>query len=272
LLCAKIQIPIYGYEKGTLLEMPPKRGGYLLLKKWRIKMKFLKKHLKQLAIGLGCFMAASTIAARAEDIPTLNAIVSDVARATMPARNYSATVHQKVFQADALTSPSAKAISASALSASTNEIEEADFTVNGETTGAFRVTKGISLKRMVQSTNVASKAAAPAQNMRLMLTVNPMNALRHIEKLKSATVTNDLYQGIPCYKISATDGRFGFVLWVNKTNSAVCHQIILQDSNTLLETDFEYKKWNGILVSTHTTIFKPSNDTRIDQEFSGHSY
>jgi hypothetical protein len=176
-------------------------------------------------------------------------------------------------QADALASPTVKAMSASALAATTNEIEEADFTVNGETTGAFRVTKAVALKRMAQtqSTNVASKAA-PTQNMRLMLTVNPMNTLRQIEKLNSATITNDLYQGIPCYKISATDDRFGFVVWVNKTNSTICHQIILQDSSTLLETDFDYTNWHGFLVPTHTMIFKPSNGTRVDQEFSGHSY
>jgi hypothetical protein len=235
-------------------------------------MKILKNHRKQLAIGLYCIMAAFATVTKAEDIPPLKTIVADVAKATMPSRNYSANVHQKVFQADALASPTAKAMSASALAASTNEIEEADFTVSGETTGAFRVTKGLSLKRMVQSTNVTSKTAAPTQNLRLMLTVNPMNALRQIEKLNSATITNDLYQGIPCYKISATDDRFGFVVWVNKTNSTVCHQIILQDSSTLLETDFDYTNWSGFLVPTHTMIFKPSNGTRVDQEFSGHSY
>jgi hypothetical protein len=232
----------------------------------------MKKKFNILGILLLFLVAALITVTQAEEIPPLNVIVSDVAKATMPSRNYSATVHQKVFQASALASPTAKAMSASTLAASTNEIEEADFTVNGETTGAFRVTKAVALKRMAQSTNVASKAAAPTQNMRLMLTVNPINALRHIEKSKSATVTNDLYQGIPCYKISATEDRFGFVVWVNKTNSVVCHLIILQDSNTLLETDFEYKKWNGFLVPSHTMIFKPSNGTRVDQEFSGHAY
>ncbi len=208
-------------------------------------MRILKSRHKQLAIGLCCILAAFATT-KAEDIPTLSAIVSDVAKATMPSRNYSASVHQKIFQANVLASPATKVIPTSALiSASTNEIEEADFTLNGETTGAFRVTKAVSLKRMLQSTNVASKAAPPTQNMRLMLTVNPMNALRHIEKLNSATITSDLYQGIACFKLSATDDRFGFVVWVNKTNSAVCRQIILQDFNTLLETDFEYKKWNG---------------------------
>jgi hypothetical protein len=236
-------------------------------------MKLLKNRRKQLATGLCCILAAFATVTKAEDIPSLKTVVADVAKATMPARNYSASVHQKVFQADALASPTVKAMSASALAATTNEIEEADFTVNGETTGAFRVTKAVALKRMAQtqSTNVASKAA-PTQNMRLMLTVNPMNTLRQIEKLNSATITNDLYQGIPCYKISATDDRFGFVVWVNKTNSTICHQIILQDSSTLLETDFDYTNWHGFLVPTHTMIFKPSNGTRVDQEFSGHSY
>jgi uncharacterized protein DUF2092 len=252
----------------------PKAVDINLLEKWRIKTKILKNRLKQLAIGLCCIMAASVTGAKAEDIPALNTIVGDVAKATMPSRNYSASVNQKVFQANALASPPAKAVSASALSASTitNEIEEADFTVSGETTGVFRVAKAVSLRRVVQSTNDASKIAAPTQNLRLMLTVNPMNTLRQIEKLNSATITNELYQGIPCYKISATDDRFGFVVWVNKTNSTVCHQIILQDSSTLLETDFDYTNWNGFLVPTHTMIFKPSNGTRVDQEFSGHSY
>jgi len=235
-------------------------------------MKSLKNHHKQGALGLFCILVAVATVTKAEEIPPLKAIVSDVAKATMPSRNYSASVHQKVFQSTALASPTAKAMSTSALSASTNEIEEADFLVNGETTGALRVTKAISLKRMVQSTNVAAKAAATTQNLRLMLTVNPMSALQHIEKSKTATITNDFYQGIPCYKISATDDQFGFVVWVNKTNSAVCHQIILQDSNTLLETDFEYKKWNGSLVPSRTMIVKPSNGTQVEQEFSGHAY
>jgi hypothetical protein len=235
-------------------------------------MKIHKNHRKPLAIGLCCILAAFATVTKAEDIPPLKTIVADVAKATMPSRNYSASVHQKVFQADALASPTAKAMLASALAASTNEIEEADFTVNGETTGSLRVTKAVSLKRMAQSTNVVSKAVAPMQNLRLMVTVNPMNALQQIEKLNSATITNDLYQGIPCYKISATDARFGFVVWVDKTNSTVCHQVILQDSSTLLETDFDYTNWNGFLVPTHTMIFKPSNGTRVDQEFSGHSY
>ena len=212
-------------------------------------MKILKNRRKQLAIGLGCILAAFATVTKAEEIPTLSDIVSNVAKATMPSRNYSASVHQKVFQANALASPTAKTVSASALSASTNEIEEADFTVNGDSAGSFHVTKAVSLKRMVQSTNIASKAAAPTQNLRLMLTVNPMNALRHIEKSKSATVTNDLYQGIPCYKISATEDGFGFVVWVNKTNSAVCHQIILQDSNTLLRRISSIK--NGTVPLFH---------------------
>ena len=75
-------------------------------------MNTLKYHRKQLAIGLCCILAAFATVTKAEDIPPLKTIVADVAKATMPSRNYSASVHQKVFQADALASPTAKALSA----------------------------------------------------------------------------------------------------------------------------------------------------------------
>lgn len=227
----------------------------------------MKTKFTILAIVFHFLVVTFATVAKGEEIPALSEIVSNVFRATTPSKNYSATVHQTVFQANAIALPAIKS-----LSVSTNEIEEADFAVSGETSGALRVTKGMSLKRIVQSTNINSVAVAPAQNLRLMITVNPMNTLRHIEKLHSATITNDIYQGIPCYKISATDGRFGFIIWVSKTNSSACHQIILEDSNILLEADFEYKKWNGFLAPSQMVITKPSNCTRIDQQFSAHTF
>jgi hypothetical protein len=61
-------------------------------------MKLLKNRRKQLATGLCCILAAFATVTKAEDIPSLKTVVADVAKATMPARNYSASVHQKVFQ------------------------------------------------------------------------------------------------------------------------------------------------------------------------------
>ena len=202
----------------------------------------------------------------AETIPALDEIVAKVEKATMPTQAYSATIHQSVSHTNATTSPSMLA-----LSATSNDVEEADYVVNCGTSGATRVTKGLSLKSAAQATNAASSGVSSNQNRRLMLIMNPLNALRHSQTIHSGTITNDVLQNIPCYKISASDGRFGFMTWISKADSYVCRQIILQDSNLLFDTQFEYTKWNGKFVPAHVTITKPENGTRVRQDFSGHS-
>jgi hypothetical protein len=192
--------------------------------------------------------------------------------ATMPAQSYSATVHQTIWHVSPITSFVLSGNAASSQSVQTNEIEEADYEVRCSTSGELHANKGLSLKSNTQSTNANSTSVAPVQNARLMISMNPINALRHMETLNSAIISDDVYQNIPCFKISATGHRFGFILWVSKTNSYVCRQIILQDSNTLFDAQFEYKKWNNCFVPLHTVITKPSNGTRVTQDFSGHAF
>lgn len=202
----------------------------------------------------------------------INEIRQRAEAATMPAQSYSATVHQTIWNVTPIVPLVASGKAASSQSAQTNEIEEADYEVRCSTTGELHANKGLSLKSNAQSTNTNSTSVVPGQNARLMISMNPINALRHMETLNSATISDDVYQNVPCYKISATDHRFGFILWVSKTNSYVCRQIILQDSNTLFDAQFEYKKWNNCFVPLHTVITKPSNGTRVTQDFSGHTF
>jgi len=211
-------------------------------------------------------LAALAINADAEESSNISEVVSNVAKAILPARSYWATVHQRVSVANGnatFTNPTP---------AQSQSIEETDYLVAGEPSGALRATKGLALKRAIQPHAGNAGASAPDQNLRLMVAVNPMNALRHIEKLGSGVVTNDLYQSIACYKISATDGQFTFLVWVSKSDSSVRRQVILQDTDTLLDTEFTYQEWNGALVPSHVVISKPSNGTRIDQVFTGHTY
>jgi hypothetical protein len=224
---------------------------------------------RKLIFAGGTFILAFWLigVANAQSIPNISDLVSNVAKATIPSRTYSAAVHQIVSHINASTSASTKA-----LITQTNEIEESDYAVNCETSGAMRATKGVSLKSMVQTTNSTSNTTSPTQNQRLMLSINPLNALRHIEKLPSVEITNDVYQNIPCYKVSGTDQGFTFISWVSKADSYVCRQIILHGSETLFDSEFEYKKQKGCFVPSRVIIEKPSNGMRIEQQFSGHTY
>jgi hypothetical protein len=224
--------------------------------------------LKHIAIA-GCgLLAAATMHADAGATPNISELVSNVAKTILPDRTYRATVHQSV----ALMNGNGSNSNGTTITNITQRGEEADYLVIGEVSGALRPTKGIALKRAVPASPASTSISGPAQNLRLMVTVNAMDALRHIEKLGSGTITNEIYKGIPCYTISATDGQFTFVVWVTASDSSVPRLVILQDSSTLFDTEFTYQKWNGGLVPSHVVISKPSNGTRIDQVFTGHAY
>jgi hypothetical protein len=219
-------------------------------------------------------------------------ILHRVEAATVPPRTYSATVHQAVTRTN---TPS----STTSLAGQSSLTEEQDYVVNCTTSGVVRASKGISLRQLPQmatatstsgpsgggggghgnaevqpsqNATAASTTNAPTSNMRMLITMNPINALRHIEKIGSATIADDVDQNIPCYKISAMDNHFGFILWVSKTDASVCRQIVLQDSNTLFDAQFEYTKWNGTLVPSHVVITRPANGIRVTQDYSGHTF
>jgi hypothetical protein len=217
--------------------------------------------------GACFFLVLLATVGSAEEIPRLSDIVSNVAKATVPTRRYSAMVHQSILRTNisASTSPTPALAQAS-------EIEEADYAVSFETSGVLRVTKAIALKPLIHNANTNSPAATVTEHQRLMIIMNPIKALRHVETLSSTTITNDSYQNIPCYKVSATDAGFGFIMWISKTDSVVYRQIILQNSNTVFDSQFEYKQWAGYEVPARVVITKPSNGTSVIQEFSGHAF
>jgi hypothetical protein len=127
-------------------------------------------------------------------------------------------------------------------------------------------------KQPLHKTTTTSLATASTNEVRMLITINPINTLRHIEQMHSGTIGDDVYQNTACYKISDGDGRFSFVLWVSKSDWGVCRETISRDAKVFLDTQFEYKHWNGSLVPVHVVITKPSNGTRVEQEYSAHSY
>jgi hypothetical protein len=221
-----------------------------------------------LAFGVSGIVGAGAAASAAEGIPRLSEILSNTCLATIPTRVYSATVHQTVSHTNLTGSPSKMAPSVSS-----NDADEVDYLVSCSTSGVLHATKGLSIKRNAQTTSGTSAPVAQTiNNMRLLITMNPINTLRHIETLASATTTSEVFQNVPCYRVSATDRAFEFICWVRKGDSCVSRQVILQNSNVVLDTQFEYQKWNGFFVPSQVIMTKPLDGIRVLQTFSGHAY
>ena len=190
----------------------------------------------------------------------LDDLLHRVETATIPVqKEYSMTVHQTVMQIQA-------AASTAFLVGQQQPIEEEEFSATCSTSGSVRAVKGLSAKRISQRMNNSS-----SNGLHLILTFNPVAALRHLAALKSSTISADVYDGVPCTKVSGTDKGFGFVLYVSKSDSTIRRQIILKATDTLFDSSFIYTNHSGLYAPLHVTTTKPANGIQIIQDFSCHT-
>jgi len=187
--------------------------------------------------------------------PRLGEILARVEAATKPPKGYRAAVHQTVMRAGGV-----------------ELLAEEDYAVGCTDSGETRATKQLSSKRAAEKTPAAASPGAAPTVRGGLLTVNPLRAMQHVAAMASQEIVDDLHQGVPCYRISATDNQYGFVLWVAKADASVRRLVVRQGPGVVYDTTFEYKHWNGLLVPSHVEITNPSSGTTVAQDFSGHAF
>jgi hypothetical protein len=190
-------------------------------------------------------------------------ILSQVEAATLPTREFSVAIHQTVTKTNELAS----AMTSAGQLGTVQKIEERDFVAVCSTSGELRVVKAAGKNQIIQTaTNTASNAPA------ILLTFNPVNALRHLATLNSTTVSDDVYQGGSCFKVVGEDKGFGFVLYVNKSDSTIRRQIIAKANELLFDSTFSYTNWSGFHAPLRTTTTKQATGVQSIQDFSHHTF
>jgi hypothetical protein len=175
-------------------------------------------------------------------------------------RGYSMNVHQTVLQTNT-------AASAVLLVSQQKPIEEEDFLAMCSNSGLVHVVKGLSAKQITQGTTTSTPSGP-----HVLLTFNPVAALRHLATLNSNTISDEVYGGVPCTKVSGTDKGFEFVLYVSKSDSTIRRQIILKATDPVFDSSFIYTNWGGLYAPLHVATTKPSNGIQIIQDFSNHTF
>jgi len=78
-------------------------------------------------------------------------------------------------------------------------------------------------------------------------------------------------QGASCFRLSASDEGFDFVVWVNKGESTVSRVVLRRGAEVLYDASFTYARCNGLLVPSHVEITAPSTGTKMVQDYAGHT-
>lgn len=208
-----------------------------------------------LVINVACFCFADA------GTNQITELLHRVETATLPVKSLSVAIHQTVEKTNAVFF----SIASLSQTGTVQIIEEEDFAAVCSTSGVMHVVKGTDTKQIA-----LSQTNATLNVPRVLLTFNPINALRHLATLNSTAVSDDFYQGLPCFKVSGTDKGFGFVLFISKSDSTIRRQIILKANETVFDSAFSYTNWNGFYAPLRTTTTKPANGVQIIQDFSQH--
>jgi hypothetical protein len=152
-------------------------------------------------------------------------------------------------------------------------LEEADYAVAFAVDGTHHATKRLGPVKSSGSAPLDAKVPTPASKVWSFTTVVPIEALRAIQGLNSASLEDDVYEGSLCYKLSASSaGRVEVTMWVNKTNWTVPRMVAALDAVPMYDAHFEYKEWNGHPAPLRTVITWPSDKAQVVQVYSGHTF
>ena len=228
-------------------------------------------HRRSLCIAILCALsfnlgAPAGVANTSDVVLKMREILHHVEAATITGRVHYASVHQTVAAGTPGPTNSTGGKSPSVL-------EEADYTVAFAGDGTHRATKRLRAVKSSEGPPADAKVATSASRVWSFTTVVPIEGLRAIQNLNSASVEDEVYEGSSCYKLSASSaGRVEVTMWVNKTNWTVLRMVAALDAVPMYDAHFEYKEWNGHLLPLRTIITWPSNKTQTVQVYSGHTY
>jgi hypothetical protein len=220
------------------------------------------------AACVACILALRqvTLAEPADNADKVREITRRVEAAIKPSKEYSAVVHQTVKKAGA---------GASAAAASTRAEEvvaEEDYSVHCTIAGDARSTGRLSSRR---ATPVASMDSSDGSTRTIkggLMTVNPLRAIEIVASLPAPELMEVMDQRVACFRISGRKEQFGFVVWVDKSDSSVRRVLVNTDTGVFMDTTFAYKNWGGALVPAHVEISTPSSGITMVEDFSNHAY
>ncbi len=186
----------------------------------------------------------SMCAAEPAPLPTLDAIIEQVSKATYPDKAYEVPIHQKIVKREGNDGPP-------------KTIAEEDFLL------VWTPAKGMEVKDLPESSDAKAKQK-PAQSVRIR--VEP---LRLLKKMKSrpgdvAIASGDL-DGRPCYVITTQPGKeekvkFVNTYWVDVERGYVPKVIAGLDGRPVLTTTFEQRRVNDAYWMPGRATIENSND------------
>lgn len=214
-----------------------------------------------------CFAA---LPARAQTLPSLSQIVSNVANATQPKEAYTATVTQTMTPPDTnvMAAAAMPAIQVNAVAQTTNvQTFETTFVPSQHKWVSQRAPSPV-VKSLVQGQSATN---LPSGQPGIRVTVNFDPFLESLLSSNETSVSQEVLDGRPCYRIDARSGQTRLVtLWVDEQHWYVPKAIAYMMNAEFAEVTCGYREVNGLWLPSQVMIHHALDGSQVDLEFGAY--
>lgn len=174
-------------------------------------------------------------AANAQNIPTLNDIVGNVKRNTLPPRGYDVEIAQTI-EAPAGTSMRVS------IDAGTMMKQNTFRALYTPTEGLHLDTAALARRSTVQKVPQPLSNPEPSD---LKVTVDLRKIFEGAHEWQNVTITNDMLNGRECYVVAGKDDVLGFKIWIDAANSYASRLVVEIQGREFSATDIQYGRVDG---------------------------
>jgi hypothetical protein len=211
----------------------------------------------------GIALAFVTVAT-AEQMPTLDALATNIVRATMPTNHYNVDVVQ--INGATFTNIVAVKTNSSALSAQPTT-RQSTYRLHYSHENGFRT------EQLSQSKGTNASPVTPAATGNMRASINIPNFLDKIKSWPTHSVVNDVWDGTPCYKISASSTNASTVFWMDANSKCVLRVILYIKGSQYSENILKYRldKEHGWLLTNVDMTFA-ADGSHIQLEYGDYDF
>ncbi len=180
-------------------------------------------------------MALTASSAIAQTIPSLNDIVTNVKRSTLPPRGYDVEIAQTI-EAQAGTSMRVSIDAGTMLKQNTFR-------------ALYTPTEGLHLDTAdLARRSAVEKVPQPLSNPEpsdLKVTVDLRKVFESADAWQNVKITRDMLNGRECYVVAGKDDVLGFTIWIDVANSYASRLVVELQGRAFSATDIQYRRVDG---------------------------
>lgn len=195
-----------------------------------------------------------------QGIPSLNDLVKNIQMVSLPSKGYKVSVAQTVTTSS--TKSSSQSLSTSAMNG------QPSFNYVYSPKSRLQISSANNLRSgNAQSSNTQQSQSPNTQQANTRVAFDLAKLLKNFNEWERVKIVGDELNGENCYKISAQDKSYEYIIWVDVANYYVPKIILNINGNEFAEINITYRHTSKYWLPSKFVINHAVDGSQITQSF-----